>query len=226
MVTGEFFNGWPHSFTPNEMKRQICMRKVLPKHRQNSECVEIRLYVINGKITNTAEDRCAAITKEVIRIVSRKRGHVCLVRAPKTFCVTGRRNTMSSSIDSHRRLSPHSTRYRIEREIDKVWVNLQNCQDRLAPIRKFQCFNVYMLISGFACARQQREFYNSMTYGAHPNRQVLLLTKAPYISYPQNRWGRTSHASILQKRFHDFEFGSTCFLQIEYSKGFWKALDI
>lgn len=65
------------------------MRKVLPKHRQNSECVEIRLYVINGEITNKAEDRCAAIAKEVIRIVSRQRGHVCLVMVAKRFYVTG-----------------------------------------------------------------------------------------------------------------------------------------
>jgi hypothetical protein len=138
MVTGEFFNGWPHSFTPNEMKRQICMRKVLPKHRQNSECVEIRLYVINGEITNKAEDRCAAIAKEVIRIVSRKRGHVCLVMVAKRFDVTGADVSLVPLIHVAHQVY-NSTRYRIERGIDKVCLRKHNCQDRLAPLRKFQC---------------------------------------------------------------------------------------
>jgi hypothetical protein len=56
----------------------------------------------------------------------------------KRFDVTGADVSLVPFIHAAHQVY-NSTRCRIERGIDKVCLRKHNCQDRLAPLRKFQC---------------------------------------------------------------------------------------
>jgi hypothetical protein len=72
-------------------------------------------------------------------------------------------------------------------------------------------FNVYANRQVSFGARQQREFYNSIAYGAHINFQVPFVDQNA-INHKIDGDEQVTRR-YFKKRFHDFEFGLTCFLQ-------------